>query len=89
MGHREVLTSNTVQSHFVDKIKGQGGHTHSFIFDRYHKAQDFVEEKFHLKPDRAKRFWKTEYTGEQLSIEASDQFESIYHQSIELYHRYL
>jgi hypothetical protein len=39
--------------------------------------------------DRAKRLWKTEYTGEKLSIEAKRHFESIYHQSIELYHRFL
>ncbi|MGB1334247.1 MAG: sulfotransferase family 2 domain-containing protein [Porticoccaceae bacterium] len=89
----ENLTIKNV-SHYIDQYK----FTHVddelrvdkvFVFDRYHEAQDFVEEKFHLKLDRAKRLWKTEYTGEQLSTEARDQFESIYHQSIELYHRYL
>jgi hypothetical protein len=60
-----------------------------FVFDRYYEAQEFIEDRFNLKMDRAKRLWKTEYTGENLSIEAKHHFESIYHQSIELYHRFV
>ena len=64
----------------VDKI---------FVFDRYHEAQNFVEEKFNLKIDRDKKLWKTNYTGESLSVEAKTHFESVYHQSIELYNQFL
>ena len=60
-----------------------------FVFDRYYEAQDFVEDRFGVKIDREKRLWKTEYTGEDLSTEAKIHFESLYHQSIELYYRFL
>jgi hypothetical protein len=89
----ENLTIKNV-SHYIDQYKfthinGELCADKVFVFDRYQEAQDFVEDKFQLKMDRSKRLWKTEYTGEQLSTKAKDYFESIYHQSIELYHRYL
>jgi hypothetical protein len=60
-----------------------------FVFDRYHEAQDFVEQRFGVQIDRERRLWKTEYTGEELSTEAKIHFESLHHQSIDLYHRFV
>ena len=89
----ENLTIKNV-SHYIDQYKfthinGELRVDKVFVFDRYHESQDFIEERFNIIMDRAKRLWKTEYTGEKLSIEAKRHFESIYHQSIELYHRFL
>ena len=60
-----------------------------FVFDRYVKAQDFVETQYDLTLDREKRLWKTEHSGETLSPKARQHFESLYHRSIELYHQFL
>jgi hypothetical protein len=89
----ENLTIKQV-SHYIDQYKfthinGELRVDKVFVFDRYYEAQEFIEDRFNLKMDRAKRLWKTEYTGENLSIEAKHHFESIYHQSIELYHRFV
>ena len=89
----ENLTIKQV-SHYIDQYKfthinGELRVDKVFVFDRYYEAQDFIEDRFNLKMDRTKRLWKTEYTGEKLSIEAKHHFESIYHQSIELYHRFV
>ena len=89
----ENLTIKQV-SHYIDQYKfthinGELRVDKVFVFDRYYEAQDFIEDRFNLKMDRAKRLWKTEYTGEKLSIEAKHHFESIYNQSIKLYHRFV
>ena len=60
-----------------------------FVFDRYVKAQDFVETQYDLTLDREKRLWKTEHSGETLSPKARQHFESLYHRSIESYHQFL
>jgi len=82
----------------VDQYLNQYKYTHIdgelrmdkvFVFDRYAEAQDFVETRFDLKLDREKRLWKTEHSGEKLSPQAERYFESVYHQSIELYHQFL
>lgn len=80
--------------HYIDQYKfthidGELRADKVFVFDRYHEAQNFVEEKFNLKIDRDKKLWKTKYTGEALSTEAKSHFESVYHQSIELYNQFL
>jgi len=80
--------------HYIDQYKfthidGELMVDKIFVFDRYHEAQNFVEEKFNLKIDRDKKLWKTNYTGESLSVEAKTHFESVYHQSIELYNQFL
>tara|TARA_B100000787_G_scaffold82391_1_gene60699 strand:- start:401 stop:1012 length:612 start_codon:yes stop_codon:yes gene_type:complete len=89
----ENLTIKNVD-HFIDQYK----FTHInnelridkvFVYDRYYEAQDFVEQRFGLQVDKDKRLWKTEYTGETFSTEAKIHFESLYHQSIELYHQFL
>lgn len=60
-----------------------------FVFDRYTQAQDFVGAHFGIQFDRNTRLWKTQPSGETLSPKARRHFESVYHQSIELYHKYL
>lgn len=80
--------------HYIDQyrythIKGELCVDKVFVFDRYAEAQDFVEARFDITLDREKRLWKTEHSGETLSPEAKRHFEKIYHQSIELYHRFL
>jgi len=80
--------------HYIDQYKfthidGELMVDKIFVFDRYHEAQNFVEDKFNLKIDRDKKLWKTKYTGESLSVEAKTHFESVYHQSIELYNQFL
>lgn len=60
-----------------------------FVFDRYHEAQDFVDQKFNIKIERDKKLWKTIYSGESWSKEMKEKFESKYYKSIDLYHRYL
>ena len=80
--------------HYIDQYKfthidGELMVDKIFVFDRYHEAQNFVEDKFNLKIDRDKKLWKTNYTGESLSVEAKTHFESVYHQSIELYNQFL
>jgi len=92
LGDKNLTMKNV--DHYIDQYK----FTHIddelrldkvFVFDRYHEAQDFVEQRFGVQIDRGKRLWKTEYTGESLSTDAKVHFESLYHQSIELYHRFL
>ena len=61
---------------------------HVFTFDRYDLAQSFVESKFNIKIDREKKLWKTDYTGEALSLEAKQTFEEVHWRSIELYRKY-
>jgi len=80
--------------HYIDQYKfthidGELMVDKIFVFDRYHEAQNFVEDKFNLTIDRDKKLWKTKYTGETLSMEAKTHFESVYHQSIELYNQFL
>jgi len=80
--------------HYIDQYKfthidGELMVDKIFVFDRYHEAQNFVEDKFNLTIDRDKKLWKTKYTGETLSVEAKTHFESVYHQSIELYNQFL
>jgi hypothetical protein len=92
LGDKNLTMKNV--DHYIDQYK----FTHIdnelridrvFVFDRYHEAQDFVEQRFGVQIDRDKRLWKTEYTGETFSAEAKIHFESRYHQSIELYHQFL
>jgi hypothetical protein len=92
LGDKNLTMKNV--DHYIDQYK----FTHIdnelridrvFVFDRYHEAQDFVEQRFGVQIDRDKRLWKTEYTGETFSVEAKIHFESRYHQSIELYHQFL
>ena len=60
-----------------------------FVFDRYHEAQKYVEDKFGLKIDRSLILWKTEHNGEILSKSSRNYFEGIFHKSIELYNKYI
>mgnify|MGYP003796709799 CR=1 FL=1 len=92
LGDKNLTMKNV--DHYIDQYK----FTHIdnelridkvFVFDRYHEAQDFVEQRFGVQIDRDKRMWKTENTGETFSTEAKIYFESLYHQSIELYHQFL
>jgi hypothetical protein len=92
LGDKHLTIKNV--AHYIDQYK----FTHIdnelcidkvFVFDRYHEAQDFVEQRFGVQIDREKRLWKTEYTGEELSTEAKIHFESVYHQSIDLYRRFV
>lgn len=87
------ITIKTVD-HYIDQYK----YTHIddelridkvFVFDRYAQAQDFVQSHYGLKLNRQKRLWKTDPSGETLSPKAKQHFESVYHQSIELYHKFL
>ena len=55
--------------HYIDQYKfthidGELMVDKIFVFDRYHEAQNFVEDKFNLTIDRDKKLWKTKYTGE-------------------------
>lgn len=89
----EGLTMAKVD-HYIDQykythIEGELRIDKVFVFDRYGEAQDFVEAEFDLTLDREKRLWKTEPSGETLSPKAAHHFESLYHQSIELYHQFV
>ncbi len=80
--------------HYIDQYKythidGELRIDKVFVFDRYAEPQDFVEANFGITLDREKRLWKTEHSGETLSAKAKHHFESLYHQSIELYHQFL
>lgn len=80
--------------HYIDQYKythidGELRIDKVFVFERYAQAQDFVETHFGIQIDRNKRLWKTRHSGEMLSPEARRHFESVYHQSIELYHKFL
>ena len=80
--------------HYIDQyafthIDGSLSVDKIFIFDRYHEAQDYVEEIFGIKIDRSLRLWKTEYSGENLSDSSRRHFEDMYSQSIELYNRFI
>lgn len=86
--------SINVLDHYIDQYK----YTHIndvlrvnkvFVFDRYYEAQNFVEDFFKVKIDRQKKLWQTTYTQEEFSKEMKEKFASIYHQSIELYNRFL
>ena len=81
-------------SHYIDQYKythidGELRMDKVFVFDRYALAQDFVEAHYKLTLDREKRLWKTQPSGETLSARAKQHFESLYYQSIELYHQFL
>ena len=60
-----------------------------FVFDRYHEAQDYVENIFDIEIDRSLRLWKTEYTEETLSESSKNHFEDMYSQSIDLYSQFI
>ena len=80
--------------HYIDQyafthIDGSLSVDKIFIFDRYHEAQDYVEEIFGIKIDRSLRLWKTEYSGENLSDSSRRHFEDMYSQSIELLNRFI
>ena len=60
-----------------------------FVFDRYHEAQDYVENIFGIEIDRSLRLWKTEYTEETISESSKIYFEDMYSQSIELYSQFI
>ena len=60
-----------------------------FVFDRYHEAQDYVENIFDIQIDRSLRLWKTEYTEETISESSKIYFEDMYSQSIELYSQFI
>lgn len=60
-----------------------------FVFDRYHEAQDYVENIFDIEIDRSLRLWKTEYTEETISESSKIYFEDMYSQSIELYSQFI
>ena len=60
-----------------------------FVFDRYHEAQDYVENIFGIEIDRSLRLWKTEYTEEIISESSKIYFEDMYSQSIELYSQFI
>ena len=80
--------------HYIDQyafthIDGSLSVDKVFVFDRYHEAQDYVEEIFDIKIDRSLRLWKTEYSGEKLSDSSRRYFEDMYSQSIELYNRFI
>ncbi|MDA8708814.1 sulfotransferase family protein [Hellea sp.] len=93
-----VLSDEGLTMSKVDQYLDQYKYTHIdgdlrvdkvFVFDRYAEAQDFVQAHFDLTLDREKRLWKTEHSGETLSPAARRHFESVYHQSIELYQTHL
>ena len=80
--------------HYIDQyafthIDGSLSADKVFVFDRYHQAQDYVEEVFQIKIDRSLRLWKTEYSGETLSESSRKHFEDMYSQSIELYNKFI
>ena len=80
--------------HYIDQyafthIDGSLSVEKVFVFDRYHQAQDYVEEIFEIKIDRALKLWKTEYSGETFSEKSKRHFENMYHESIELYDRFI
>jgi hypothetical protein len=80
--------------HYIDQyafthIDGSLSVDKVFVFDRYHEAQDYVEEIFDIKIDRSLRLWKTEYSGEKLSDSSRRYFEDMYSESIELYNRFI
>ena len=80
--------------HYIDQyafthIDGSLSADKVFVFDRYHQAQDYVEEAFQIKIDRSLRLWKTEYSGETLSESSRKHFEDMYSQSIELYNKFI
>lgn len=92
-----VLSDEGLTMAKVDQYLDQYRYTHIdgelridkvFVFDRYAEAQDFVEAQFSITLDRDKRLWRTEHSGETLSPKARGHFESVYHQSIELYHQF-
>ena len=60
-----------------------------FVFDRYHEAQDYVENIFDIEIDRSLRLCKTEYTEETLSESSKSHFEDKYSQSIDLYGQFI
>ena len=60
-----------------------------FVFDRYHEAQDYVENIFDIQIDRSLRLWKPEYTEETISESSKIYFEDMYSQSIELYSQFI
>lgn len=64
---------------YVDKV---------FIFDRYHEAQEYVEDTFGLKIDRSIKLWKTEYNDETLSESSKCHFEEVFSKSIDLYNSF-
>ena len=80
--------------HYIDQyafthIDGTLSADKVFVFDRYHQAQDYVEEVFQIKIDRSLRLWKTEYSGETLSELSRKHFEDMFSQSIELYNKFI
>ena len=80
--------------HYIDQyafthIEGCLSVEKVFVFDRYHQAQDYVEETFEIKIDRSLKLWKTEYSGETLSESSRKHFEDMYSQSIELYNKFI
>ncbi len=80
--------------HYIDQyafthIDGSLSVDKVFVFDRYHEAQDYVEEIFDIEIDRSLRLWETEYSGEKLSESSKRHFEGMYCQSIELYNKYI
>ena len=60
-----------------------------FVFDRYHEAQEYVEDSIGLKIDKSLRLWKTEHNGETLTESSRLYFEEIFHKSVELYNKYI
>lgn len=92
LGDKGIVMSRV--DHYIDQYKythinGELRIDKVFVFDRYAQAQDFVETHFGIQIDRNKRLWKTQPSGETLSPEARQHFESVYHLSIELYHKFL
>lgn len=80
--------------HYIDQykythIEGELRIDKVFVFERYAQVQDFVEKHFEIQFDRNRQLWKTDPSGETLSPKARQYFESVYHQSIELYHKFL
>lgn len=80
--------------HYIDQyafthINGELFADKVFVYERYHEAQQYVEDTFDLRIDKSLRLWKTEYNGEILAKSSKLYFEEIYHKSIELYNNYI
>jgi hypothetical protein len=88
-GHNVKQLSHYIDQYKFTHINNELKVNNVFVYDRYHEAQEFVEDTFKIKINRDKRLFKTEYDGSKFNEEMTKKIESLYRSSIDLYQKFL
>lgn len=70
-------------------INGELKVNHIFLYEKYHEAQDFVENRYNIKIDKNTRLMKTTEDSQILTQEMKNEIKKCYPETFDLYYRFL